>query len=233
MVLDWAYGVTTVPERRGNLLNQTLTSLVDAGFANPRLFVDGGKINWSDEFSLAVTCRFPRIRCAGNWILSLWELYIRQPLADRYVIFQDDLIAYKNLRQYLEQSPYPERGYCNLYTCTQNQRLSPGKGWFPSNQKGKGAVALMFSLPAVVTLLCQPHLVKRCQPAVSDPERYWQNIDGGVVDSMAQAGWQEYCHDPSLVQHMGQRSTMGGVSHPAPAWRGEGFDALSLIQEQK
>ena len=37
--LRWVYGVTTVPERRADLLPRTLVSLDRAGFPSPRIFV--------------------------------------------------------------------------------------------------------------------------------------------------------------------------------------------------
>jgi hypothetical protein len=96
----WAYGVTTVPSRRNDLLPETLCSLCEAGFDAPRLFVDGDNDpkGWEREFGLETTCRYPTIRTHGNWILALSELFIREPHAERYALFQDDLITYRNLR---------------------------------------------------------------------------------------------------------------------------------------
>ncbi len=236
-LITWSYGVTTVPERRKDLFPQTLRSLRNAGFPRPRLFVDGDndQLSWEREFGLESICRYPKIRTHGNWILTLYELYIRQPDANLYAVFQDDLITYRNLRQYLEALPYPDQGYCNLYTFPSNQRLAPKIdktkreriGWFQSNQFGRGAVALLFSHAAVITLLTSPHMVDRPQ----NPTRGWQAVDGGIVDSFKKAGWKEYCHNPSLVQHVGDRSTMGHNPHPkAASFRGEDFDAMQLLQ---
>src|SRR5437870_5459108 len=113
MSMKWSYGVTTVPSRRSTLLPKTLQSLRAAGFGEPRLFIDGCKqdeaVGYSCQFRLPITARDPAVRPAGNWILSLWELYIREPVADRYAIFQDDLITYRNLRDYLEACKYPSQ----------------------------------------------------------------------------------------------------------------------------
>jgi hypothetical protein len=141
--VSWASGVTTVPERFQTTLPRTLLSLKNAGFPEPRLFIDG--YDRDPGLQLPTTVRHDRIRVVGNWMLALWELYIRDPSATRYAIFQDDLIAYRNLRLYLERLRYPDQGYCNLYTFPENQRLSAGRtGWYPSNQLGRGAVALVF-----------------------------------------------------------------------------------------
>lgn len=225
--MEWAYGLTTVPQRRQTLLPRTLRSLEAAGFPTPRLFVDGDKdiVSWEQEFHLEVTVRSTQIHTAGHWVLSLTELYIRQPLADRYVVFQDDFITYKNLRHYLERCEYPETGYWNLYTFPSNQKLAEKVGWYLSNQFGRGAVALVFSRKAVVTLLTHQHIVERPQ----DINKGRRSIDGGIVTAFTKAGWKEWVHNPSLVQHTGVLSSMKNRPHPlAISFRGESFDANCL-----
>jgi hypothetical protein len=227
--VKWAYGVTTVPERREELLPKTLDSLCDAGFGNPRLFVDGeNDIRRYDQFSLEVTLRYPKIRVFGNWFLSLIELYIREPNADRYAVFQDDFITYRNLREYLERTEYPDKSYLNLYTfpCNQ-QRCKEKPGWYLSDQFGKGAVALVFNRLAVQALITSQHMVDR----PLDPRRGWRAVDGGIVSGMTKAGFKEYIHNPSLVQHTGDKSSMGNKAHQkALSFRGEDFDALELLE---
>ncbi|MCK9569097.1 hypothetical protein M0R72_09155 [Candidatus Pacearchaeota archaeon] len=226
--MNWSYGVTTVPNRKNTLLPKTLASLAKAGFECPRLFIDGAESNAEyAHLDLEITVRAPSIRTFGNWTLGLAELYIRNPNADRYAMFQDDFVTYRNLRSYLEQLPYPDRGYCNLYTFPRNQALCNGKkGWCLSDQLGKGAVALVFNREAVLTLLCHEHMVNRPQ----DPKRGWRAIDGGIVTALKKAGWKEYIHNPSLVQHTGILSSMGNAKHQqAISFKGEGFDAMKLL----
>lgn len=227
--LKWAYGVTTVPERLKDLLPRTLASLRTGGFDQPRLFVDGAReLGEYAKFNLEVTVRYPNIFTYGNWVLALWEIYVRQPNADRYALFQDDLLTYRNLRGYLEHCQYPDKGYWNLYTFPRNQALSKGRiGWYLSDQFGKGAVGLVFSREAVVVLLSQEYLVCRPQNA----HRGQRSVDGGVVTAYKKAGWKEYVHNPSLLQHTGKVSSMRSVSHQtAKSFRGEGFDAMELLE---
>lgn len=136
--LRWSYGVTTVPSRRDNVFPRTLASLKAAGFPNPHLFVDGdtNSESWVNEFGLNVTARWPRVKTAANWCLSLAELYTRDAYADRYAVFQDDFVTYKNLRAYLESVPYPQKGYLNLYSFPKNESLADGRaGFYPSDRK--------------------------------------------------------------------------------------------------
>lgn len=236
--LSWVCGVTTVLSRRKELLPRTLESLMRAKFPAPRLFVDGEKdpSSWEREFGLQVTTRFPIIRTHGNWFLALHELFIRNPVADRYAVFQDDLICCSNLRAYLDACDYPKAGYWNLYTFPENQKLAPAVGqtgrqavgWYRSNQKGKGAVALVFDHASVLSMLSSDHMTGR----PTDAKRGWKAIDGGIVSSMRKAGRYEYVHNPSLVQHVGDRSSMGNGPHPkAESFRGEQFDATELLKE--
>lgn len=254
--LRWAYGVTTCPQRRKDLLPRTLASLRLAGFDRPHLFVDGARDGqaWADEFGLDVTCRFPAVNVYGNWLLSLTELYLRHPAAERLAVFQDDLTTVRNLREYLSRAPYPEKGYLNLYTFASNQSYCPpGRvGWFESRplnegdparmQTGRGALALVFSRPAVLTLLSHPHTTERAQDATYG----WRKVDGGVVTAMNLAGWREYVHNPGLVQHTGHASTMckrnvpgareaaapkyrWPADHLSPSFPGESYNALDLL----
>lgn len=240
MGLSWAYGVTTVPIRQTDLLPRTLASLAAGGFDRPRLFVDGATPGmaqqYAERFGLEVTARWPTIRTFGNWVLALGELFIRNPNADRYAIFQDDLVTYRNLRSYLEACPYQERSYQNLYLFPPPRQVAPPRigqtarfyeGWFPSNQRGRSATALVFDRKAVLTLLTHQHMVER----PLDAKRGHRKIDGGIVTALVKAGYRELVHNPSLVQHVGLRSSMG--NHPfeqAPSFRGEMYDASELLK---
>lgn len=251
--MRWAYGVMTCQSRLKDLLPRTLASLERAGFDQPRLFIDGVVGYELPEFrSLEITVRYgPPVRTAGNWVLSLYELYARQPGAERYAIFQDDFVTYRNLRQYLEAVPFPTRGYLNLYTFRSNlgqflpredgSKIDGGLkvGWAQAGlvshnrdnefhyQTGRGAVALVFDLEGVKTLLTAKHLVGR----FNNVKRGHRSIDGGIVTSMNEAYYREYVHHPSLTQHTGLLSSIGNQPHePAPYFRGEDFNALDLLK---
>lgn len=225
------YGLTTVPERKTTTLPITLNSLSHAGFPNPIIFTDE-----------------PRLKTYGRWVISLWELFIRNSHADRYALFQDDFITYHNLRQYLDHTLYPldnshssNRCYYNLITQLTNEDHARDKpqGWLesaydPSSpnklQYGKGAVALVFSHEAVRVLLSSEHMVNRCLDV--HQSRRFKNVDGAVVTAMNYAGYREYIHNPSLVSHIGEISTTtpGRRYPPAQTFRGEHYDAMSFLQ---
>lgn len=228
--IKWAYGVTTV-ESRSDLLRATLASLEAAGFDQPHIFIDG---KHSTTYASA-TLRASPVKAYGNWLLSLMELYIRNPNAERYVIFQDDLLATRNLRQYLESFALPEKEYWSLYTSPSNQGIAPENktGWYESNQLGRGAVALVFSRECVLTLLTNRKILNHCQ----DVSKGHRRIDGMVVDILKPLEWKEYVHNPSLVKHTGIASTIRPGREPKEgqetSFRGEEFDAMLFKEEQK
>jgi len=230
IMTTWSYGVTTVPSRVSTLLPKTLKSLAEAGFTSPRLFIDGqcdSKL-LSDLHSPRITQRDSQVGAFGSWLLAAWELYIREPQAQMYAIFQDDLVMCRGVKEYLEKIEYPKKSYLNLFTFADNESFVWGQPqeWCKSDQLGKGGLALVFDHEAITTLLQQSHMVHKPQL----PKGY-KNLDGAVQHALvAQAGFTEYVHNPSLVQHTGEVGTLDNPKHPlAKTFPGEQFDARSLL----
>ncbi len=241
----WAYGVTTVPRRRADLLPRTLASLAAGGFDRPWLFVDGcdDLQGWRREFvdagrAAGVTCRYPLVRAYANWCLALAELYARDPLAGRYAVFQDDVLCVRNLRPYLESIPFPPKAYWNLYLGPWNDQ---GKnftgrhrppyfsdpafvGFTPGDQGGRGALGLVFDRDTVQTLLSSRYVVDRPLQRHRDgwglSPRGFKYVDAAVVEALRPLGYAELVHHPSLLRHEGVESTIdkrNGVTAHDPA----------------
>jgi len=233
--IRWAYGITTVETRADLLLPKTIQALKHGGFPSPRLFVDGMPPIAAEEqygkYKLHITARFPQVKTFANWYLSLIELYLRDPQAARYAIFQDDMSCYRNLRTYLDGIKIPEKGYLNLYTFPVNEANAPADftGFYKSNQRGLGAVALVFSNEVTRKLLTASHMINKPRGKKST----W-SVDGGIVDSLKKQGIYEYVHYPSLVQHRGEQSSMHNPKHPvAISYKGDAFDATRLLLPKK
>lgn len=229
--MTWSYGVTTVLPRKTTTLPRTLTSLAAAGFDDPRLFVDGGtQADWQG-------CKYPltvrdKINAYANWWLAAQELYVRSPNADRYLIVQDDVVFVRGLRTYLEKTPWPGRGYLNLYTHPENAESGKTKrGFFRANQKGLGALALVFDKESIKAVLAAEHMVEKFRPKSKEPWRATKAIDGGVVETIRKSGGSEWTHFPSLAQHINEPSTLGhgGIVSPCFPEEGEKFDARMLL----
>jgi hypothetical protein len=245
--IEWVAAMTTVASR-SNLRDCTLESLRISGFSDITLYVDGvyGSID------VPAVYRGANIKTYNHWVLTLTEMFLRNSEADRYVIFQDDFVCCRNLKEYLEKCSYPSDGYLNLFTFMGNEtihrrvgvlkggkivkkkekKIYPTAGWHRSNQLGQGGLALVFNNEAVVDLLSSRHMYERRW----DHERRDKFLDGAVVTAMNKAGRYEYVHNPSLIQHMGKKSSMGnddwGHTDKNPDslyFPGEDFDALSFL----
>jgi hypothetical protein len=238
--MRWAYGVTTVPERGHYQLPTTLDCLKGAGFPRPRLFVDGSTGEGYSRFDLPISARWPKVYAFGNFWMGLLELYLREPTADRFAMFQDDILICRNVREYLESITWDEDAYYNLMTYRGNQDLCPRltletyhEGWYQSNQMGKGAQALVFGRGMVQRLFSAKHWVERplgMKDGEPQPERARKNLDGGIIASVKQQGGKELVHNPSLVQHQEGVSTIGNdYQSYATSFRGVEWDAMSMI----
>jgi hypothetical protein len=231
--LVWSYGVTTHPKRLSTTLPKTLESLAITGFDNPHLFIDGYGQN---QTKLRTTLRSESIGAYGNWILAAWSLYLEKPKADRYAIFQDDILLCKGVRQYLNQSSYPANSYLNLFAFGPNEHkiFGKSKGWCKSDQLGHGGVALVFDHLAMITLLKQTHTVNKPQLDGSGNKNPKANLDGTVSQALInQARFVEYVHNPSLVKHIGTNSVIGNAKHPeAKTFPGVNANILEIMKSE-
>jgi len=227
--MEWAYGVTTVPSRFDDTLPGTLRSLAKAGFDFPHVFIDGEGAIPTYLAPFEITQHAPPLKTFGNWITALWELWLRNKRAEMFAIFQDDLLACKNLRGYLERVALPSESYLNLYTAPLNET---DEGWYEAPQNGRGAVGLVFPLDGVRTILSSCFPVDHVRS-----KRGESAIDAAVFYAMSNAGWKELVHNPSLLQHTGTVKSAAGntatigskVYATAPTFPGEDFDALKLL----
>ena len=255
--MKWSYGITTVLSRRAKALPRTLLSLKHAGFDKPRLFLDGASHaeaeSYEEQFGLPVTVRGPEpVRVCANWWLGMAELYFRDPQADRFAMFQDDLLAVQNLRPYLDALPWPDQRYFNLYAgsgtnepIVERAQAQDVTGWVeagikdPSQinpddglhwQKGIAALALCFPRDLLVRLLGRCNVFEKAQSRDG-----WRRIDGTIVDAMNAMGCREMIHCPSLVQHEDDGdSTIRNIGRRlARSFPGEMYNALDFLKKKQ
>lgn len=220
----WSYGITTVPSRANDLLPATIESLSRTGFKLPVVFVDGF-IEFSTELLDKLPPMVMRTQGVGhlaNWMNALFYLYTVFPKATRYALFEDDLICCSNLRSYLDACPYPDKSYWNLLTHDCNFELAKDRGWFLSNQRGKGAVGLVFNRATAARILLSSAFIER-------PIKGTNGADGMVCEVLKPLGVTEYVHNPSLIQHVGDTSTIGHNWGEVKAFEGETYDPMQLI----
>ncbi len=252
--LKWAYCITTTAKRLDTHLLKTIASLKAAGFDNEhagpdglRIFADDTTHNMANEIEeatgLRVSARFPAVRVYGAWVLALWEMYIREPHADRYAVFQDDIAVCKGLREFLSSVPFPRKAYLNLFTCSRYQGTCPRdarhqqlEGWYNPNYiiKGLGALGLVFDREGVLEVLKAKNMVEKPIIKNQHDTRHWRTVDGAIFTALDQQGYVELVHNPSLIQHTGLTSSIGNASNVvAISFKGEGFDARSLLPSKR
>jgi hypothetical protein len=219
LVRQWSVGVTTAPRRRSHL-DHCLTTLSEAGWPRPYLFADGAANIPADWSHLPTTIREELVGAWPNYYLSLIELLMREPLADAYMLVQDDAVFYceENIREYLEQILWPGNapGIVSLYCATPDARDE--RGWFSYDGVWKyGAVAFIFPREIAQRLVIAPTVFGHRWSAAGDS-------CVGIPDVLATwadaSGIPFYYCSPSLVQHVGQTSSIWlGAHELTPARR--------------
>ncbi|HUY88401.1 MAG TPA: hypothetical protein VMV10_06685 [Pirellulales bacterium] len=202
-VQSWAVGVTTAP-RREPTLARCLKSLAEAGWNEPRLFAEPSV---ETPANLPTSRRDVQLGAFPNWYLGLTELVLREPLADAYLMCQDDVLLAASLRAYLERTLWPgERvGIVSAYRPSHYEQRGPGyqiedRGW-----ETWGALAYVFPNPSARALLADPLVINHRHHG---PASGMQNIDSVVGSWCLRSKMPYFVHVPSLAQHIGHTSTI-------------------------
>ena len=89
-------------------IHRTLASLRRAGFDQVHVFAEPD--SWiPDEFRhLPVTCHGRKLGVLGNFCTSLTTLFMLEPRADCYAIFQDDIEVAEGLRAWCDTQFWPQ-----------------------------------------------------------------------------------------------------------------------------
>jgi hypothetical protein len=202
-IRKWAVGITT-SVRKNPTIVKTVKSLEHAGwdagviFAEPESYIDCG-LNWS------FVHRFQQIGIFGNWMLGLYELFIRNIDADAFLMMQDDIIIAPNTREYLENALWFTDGPHLVSLLGPNAAdKDPSDGWRSAFRYSGGPQALIMSHETVQEILTS--LI---------PLRYYgiQHMkktsfdDLGIFSLTSNKKWPIYYPKPSIGDHIGHQST--------------------------
>ncbi len=205
-IREWSIGVTTAP-RQKSTLEISLASLQAAGWTEIQLFAEPDTDVPTKFPGLTVSCRPVRMGAFPNWYLSLTEMMMRNPLADAYLLCQDDVLFSRGLRQYLEDClwPAPEVGVVSIYCPSHYHSEKAGfhvinKGW-----DSWGALAYVFSNPSARAFLSHELALNHRHHG---PAKGLRNIDSVVGSWCRDSGLPYFEHSPSLAQHIGETSTI-------------------------
>jgi len=207
LVKRWAVGVTTAP-RLVPTLAECLASLANAGWNDPRLFVDGAAPVPAAFAGLARTDRNPQLGAWPSYYLALAELLMRDPHADAYLIAQDDALfaADLDVRKYLERVLWPGKtpGIVSLFCPRPYTQERPG--WYPFRGVWVwGAQAFVFSREAAQEFLADIEVVRHRWIRDRNP---LADIDWRIGQWAAARQRPIYYPTPSLVQHIGEVSSL-------------------------
>lgn len=202
-VEKWAVGITT-SRRKHPTIVKTVKALENAGwaagtiFAEPESFVDCGE-NWNYVHRSLKTGIF------GNWMLGLYELFIRNIDADAFFMIQDDIVIAPNTRKYLENSLWfsDEPHLISLFGPNAIDK-DPSNGWRKTSKYSGGPNSIIMSHETVQEILSS-----------LTPLRYYgvqhqKNTsfdDLGIFSLVSEKNWSVFYPKPSIGDHIGHQST--------------------------
>jgi hypothetical protein len=205
-VRTWAVGVTTAPRRRPTLAT-CLESLRRAGWEEPFLFIDA--VDVPHPFShLPGTARDLRIGAWPNYYLGLWELVLRCPDADAYLMVQDDVLFThrENLPEYLETILWPGTTPCLVSLFTPSSYTQDKNGWNPLPEPWFwGAQAFIFPRALVRDFLTAPEVIAHHDQPNGAGLVGIDRLIGEWADRRGVPIWHP---TPSLAQHIGASSSI-------------------------
>ena len=220
-ITTWAVGVTTSP-RKEPTVDICLDSLARAGWERPWLFVDEGTHLADHQLCLPVTYRQDKVGAWPNFYLALQELLMRQPDADAYLLVQDDAVFYdrESLRGYLESCLWPGEDVAAVSLYCPEPYTRRHSGWCQIGGKWIwGALAFVFPNDAARRFVIDHDVF---QHRWSGRRKHAQ-IDVVVGEWALRESLNVWYPVPSLVQHIGQTSTLW------PAGRVSGKRRASLF----
>jgi hypothetical protein len=210
----WCVGVITAP-RRQPTLEVSIQSLSDAGWTEPIVFAEP-KVKCPRVVpSTRWVQRTTRLGAFSNWYLALTELVLRTPEADFYLICEDDVVYSAKLRKFLEKHYWPDHtGTISLFRSSGESGLCEGGFQEVSSPLDRlGALAYVFPNESARILISDYGVLRH---RFSGPNSGLMDTDVVVSDWCNASGRQFIQHVPSLVQHIGDTSTL----YPGASCRG-------------
>jgi hypothetical protein len=201
-----AIAMTTAP-RRSPTLSRALLSLRDAGFCEDvHLFAEPGM---SDQLLRLDERTFvhenaSRRGCFGNWKHALEHL-MSHAVARWLLVVQDDAIwlpgSASKLRVEMLARQESRTGFLSPYVTAKDVPMEFVDGWNEccAGWHFWGALAFCMKRVAAEDLLRHPRFVSH---------RETQQVDAVVAASMLDLGHPSFVYVPSLVDHIGETSTL-------------------------
>lgn len=228
--MKWNVSITTC-RRNQNLLSSTLSCIEAAGWQNYTVYAEPGSCDSDGP-------RVDRLRnfgCWTNWICALFEAFQLDVDADLFAIFEDDIQICKNVRPYLD-AILPSLGLFGaiaLYTpshlkksafglqCIHDESYMGARMW--------GTQGIVFTSESLASFLTYRSTVMFRREGLGVVNK---NRDSALGMWAKQSCKKVYYHTPSLVQHVGNESTIQHAFHESEDFAGADFDAMSLLDNK-
>ena len=198
--------VTSCMDRFPNLLPITIESLARARLDDFLLVsVDGLPLD-HHSFATVVTspsttdfvARPKPLGLVGNWLMTALELFVRHPLAERYCIFQDDVVVDPDLKAAIAATQLDKK-YINLSWASDNEKSAA------SVPIGNGACGLVFDRAGL--LACLGDLNVLAKPCASGKNKS-TGLDFSIALAMRNQGYTEQVFPEPMLAHTGEQSTI-------------------------
>jgi glycosyltransferase involved in cell wall biosynthesis len=202
--LTWAVGLLTAPRPKPTIL-PTLKSLQAGGFDFLHIFAEPGAWIPGEFQHLPITQHGQTLGNLGNFHSALIALYMTQPHADCYAVFQDDIQVALGLKAWCDDQFWPDcTGLVSLFTPRAYQDSK--QGWrilALGLHRTFGAQAFVFRRDLLLEFLGDSASLRYREAHVHG--------DDAVVGAWATArGMGIAYHHPSLVQHIGDVTSIPG-----------------------
>jgi len=206
-VREWAVGVTTA-HREVPTLGRSLESLERAGWGDYEVFAEPDAHLPGDLNKKRCHIRNETLGEWSNFYLALVEMMLQRPLADAYLMCQDDVVYSPGLRRYLEDELWPtsRSGVVSLHT-PMHQDVESKRGFYPLQEgwAAWGAQALVFSNTAARAFVRHARIVDGRN---REPRDGICHVDTMVGIWCRQVNLCYLLHSPSPTQHIGEASTV-------------------------
>jgi hypothetical protein len=209
-IKKWSVGMTTAP-RRQPTLEQTVASIQNAGWDGEneiQIFAEPGTRIPKSIQNAQIFRRKEKLGAWPNWFLALTEMVLRDPLADAYLMLQDDAVFCSGLREYLERTLWPanKTGVVSLHTPSHHSR-GEMMGFFPLNVGwgAWGAMAFVFPNAIARAILSDPKIVSHRNRGMGEG---MHNVDSLIGDWCRRREFPYFLHSPSLAEHIGFTTTL-------------------------
>lgn len=203
-----AIGMTTAP-RRTTTLPRALSSLRGAGFGETvHVFAEPGswkQVPRPNDGGTVTHDHVVTLGCFDNWRYALTYL-LTQTAAPWLLVVQDDAVWAPGSAEALRIGAVARQdlrtGFLSPYVTASDVPLGARDGWSECRSGWNlcGALALCLPRDAAGELLQHRRFVRH---------RKRQQVDAVVAESMLDLGRPSYVHVPSLVDHVGETSTLG------------------------